>query len=55
MKHLYLIILSVSLFTGCGSKVLMPYESEPLCKRGMGEGMCGSVSQVYQKTVKQHE
>lgn len=55
MKFIYLIAIATVLLTGCGSKVLMPYESEPLCKRGMGEGMCGSVSQVFQKTVKQHE
>lgn len=55
MRYVLGITFIALLFAGCSSKVLMPYESEPLCKRGIGEGMCGSVSQVYKKTVKQHD
>lgn len=46
--------LSVFIFlvTGCSSKLLLPYEEDQLCQRGAGEGLCGSVSQVYKHTAK---
>jgi hypothetical protein len=52
MKTLILLAFSMLLFSGCSSKILLPYEEEPLCKRGAGEGICGSVSDVHKKTAR---
>lgn len=49
---LTIFILMAILISGCSSKILLPYEEEPLCKRGPNDGMCGSVSQVYKKSLK---
>lgn len=48
---LFVFVLFVS---GC-SKVLLPYENEKLCKKGLGYGVCGSLSDVYEDTLKNPE
>jgi hypothetical protein len=35
--------------TGCAS--IMPYDSEFSCNKGPGRGVCGSMSEVYKKTL----
>lgn len=53
MKTAFLIAVMTALYlSGCSSKILMPYEEEPLCKLKPGQGMCGSVSQVYKRSEK---
>lgn len=52
MRFFTFLIGVILLFTGCSSKVLLPYEDEALCKRGANEGMCGSVSEVYKATTR---
>lgn len=52
MKSLFLTIIFILTLTGCNGKVLLPYEDEPLCKKGPKEGMCGSVSEVYSYSAK---
>lgn len=52
MKRFIVAAMIIAGFSGCSSKVLLPYEDEPLCKRGNGEGMCGSVSEVYKATAR---
>ncbi|MFA6396633.1 MAG: hypothetical protein WCW84_11765 [Sulfurimonas sp.] len=52
MRIFLLMVVSAFLLIGCSSKILLPYEEEPLCKRGANEGMCGSVSEVYKKTAR---
>lgn len=47
MKSLLIMAIFILAFTGCSGKVLLPYEDEPLCKKGPKEGLCGSVSEVY--------
>lgn len=50
-KFLFSVVFMLVL-TGCSSKLLLPYEEDQLCQRGAGEGLCGSVSQVYKHTAK---
>jgi len=50
MRSLTIIVFIGLMLSGCGSKVLLPYEENVLCKRGSEEGMCGSISQVYHET-----
>jgi len=52
MIRLISTIILLMIFTGCSSKVFLPYEENQLCKRGLNEGVCGSVSQVYKESFK---
>jgi len=54
MKITILSVLALLLFSGCG-KILLPYEEAPLCNIGIGQGYCGSVSNVYDKTTEDEE
>jgi hypothetical protein len=45
--------LSILIFTGCNTKIFMPYEEEPLCQAGKETGYCGSVSDVYEVKIKE--
>lgn len=45
----------LALFVSGCSKILLPYEEERLCKRGPGFGVCGSLSDVYEDTLKNPE
>lgn len=48
MKLVFLVLLLM--LSSC-SKLLFPYEDEVLCKRGVGYGFCGSVSDVYRESI----
>ena len=37
--------------TGCASMV-MPYSDTPLCKKGAAAGYCGSITEVYEETIR---
>lgn len=52
MKSLFFALICILALAGCSVKVLLPYEDEPLCKKGPNEGMCGSVSEVYLYSAK---
>jgi hypothetical protein len=52
----WLLLMALALFIGgCSPKILLPYEEERLCKRGPGYGVCGSLSDVYEDTLKNPE
>lgn len=47
------LVATVSIFlSGCSSNVLMPYEENPTCKLKPGQGQCGSVSEIYERSEK---
>lgn len=49
-----IICVSLCLFSfGCASLV-MPYAEEPLCKKGIAGGYCGSLSDVYEISEMEH-
>ena len=41
----------LAVLAGCAG-VLMPYSSEPSCKKCIADGYCGSVSEVYNAVSK---
>lgn len=45
------LVLSISILFGGCSKVLLPYEEEANCKKGVDEGICASMSEVYEYTL----
>lgn len=53
IKKTIILALSIILFSGCGSKIFMPYEEEPLCNAGKESGYCGSVSNVYEYKIQE--
>ena len=55
IKILTIGLSSIFILSGCSSKVFMPYEEEPLCNTGKGSGYCGSVSDVYEITIKEQQ
>ncbi len=54
MRWLLLLAFAL-LMSGCSPKILLPYEEEKLCKRGLGYGVCGSLSDVYKDTLENPE
>lgn len=48
---LFLFLLSPLLFS-CAGKLLLPYEEETVCNRGVGYGYCGRLSDIYEDSVK---
>lgn len=50
MKTTSLVLSICFLFGGC-SKVLLPYEEEANCQKGVDEGVCASMSEVYEYTL----
>jgi hypothetical protein len=54
MRWILLLALAL-LMSGCSSKILLPYEEEKLCNKGLGYGVCGSLSDVYEDTLKNPE
>jgi len=50
MKRIILTAILLSAFalllSGCAS-MIMPYAEEPLCRKGVEGGYCGSLSDVY--------
>ena len=53
MRWILLLLLALFMI-GC-AKILLPYEEEKLCKKGLGYGVCGSLSDVYEDTLKNPE
>lgn len=52
MKRVVFISIVLIIFSGCSSKILLPYEENALCNCGQGVGYCGSVSDVFAETTK---
>jgi PBP1b-binding outer membrane lipoprotein LpoB len=52
IKVLLSIMITSVFFSGCSSNVLMPYEENPTCKLKPGQGQCGSVSEIYERSEK---
>jgi len=50
-----LFILLLSLVFSCGTKIVLPYEEHQLCRKGADSGLCGSVSDVYDYTIKNNK
>lgn len=49
-KKFLLSTITAALFiSGCSS--IMPYDSEFSCNKGPGQGICGSMTEIYQKTL----
>ena len=51
MRMVFLIAGLCLFLSGC-SKLIFPYEEEKLCNKGIGQGFCGSVSEIYEDSVK---
>jgi len=52
MKKLKLLLLFLSISVFCSScSLLLPYEEEPLCRKGKEGGYCGSLLDVYEETL----
>lgn len=49
-----LLIISISFLLGGCARVLLPYEEEANCKKGVDEGICASMSEVYEYTLEEH-
>lgn len=45
-------IAFLSLLSSCSSKLLVPFEEEKVCQKGVGYGYCGRVSEVYEESLK---
>lgn len=44
LKILFFSLISLSIFTACG---MLPYKNDFTCEKGKGNGVCGSVTEVY--------
>ena len=54
MRKILLLILITVITSSCSfTKMLLPYEEQPLCAKGVGKGYCGSVSDVYKESLKE--
>ena len=54
MRKILLLILITVVTSSCSfTKILLPYEEQPLCAKGVGKGYCGSVSDVYKKSLEE--
>ena len=54
MRKILLLILITVITSSCSfTKMLLPYEEQPLCAKGVGKGYCGSVSDVYQESLRE--
>ncbi len=51
MKWLIIFALSL-LLSSCASKLLLPYEEEAVCNKGVGYGYCGRLSDIYEDSLK---
>ena len=55
MKNLAIIVTAgflFSLLVGC-TKLIMPYAEEPMCRKGIVGGYCGSITEVYDVTTEE--
>ncbi|WP_457641311.1 hypothetical protein [Persephonella sp.] len=55
MKKVLLLALLTGFLMSCSTKILLPYEENPLCNAGKEGGYCGSLSDVYKYIEKQEE
>jgi hypothetical protein len=53
VRKISFFLLPVLFLFASGCSTLMPYHENPLCKRGSETGYCGSVSDVYQQTLRE--
>jgi len=54
MKKVLLLSALAVITSSCSfTKILLPYEEQPLCAKGVGKGYCGSLSDVYQQSIKE--
>lgn len=44
---------AIIIMSGCST--MLPYDSEFTCKKGNGKGMCGSMSEIYDETLKNND
>lgn len=51
MKKAILLSTITAAFFISGCSTIMPYDSEFTCNKGPGKGVCGSMSEVYKKTL----
>jgi len=47
MRKMVILLVVIPFVAGCSS-MLMPYNEEPLCNKGVQSGWCGSVSEIYE-------
>lgn len=55
MKKIIVFLFIAELLTGCSSKILLPYEENPICSAGKEGGYCGSLTDVYKKIEEEEE
>jgi len=54
MRKLLLLSILAAITSSCSfTRVLLPYEEEPLCTKGVGKGYCGSLSDVYKQSLEE--
>jgi hypothetical protein len=46
---------AMAILTMSGCSTMLPYDSEFTCKKGNGKGMCGSMSEIYDETLKNND
>ena len=51
MKMIILLTGLCFFLSGC-AKLIFHYHEEKICKKGIGQGYCGSVSEIYEDSVK---
>lgn len=56
MKRTAIAILAAMLIATAGcAKIVIPYDSEPLCSKGKIGGYCGPITEVYDEVSRQEE
>lgn len=51
MKKVLLVLTSLFL-TACSSKIIIPFEEEKVCQKGIGYGYCARITDIYDDSVK---
>ncbi|MEM1673110.1 MAG: hypothetical protein QXX12_02080 [Nanopusillaceae archaeon] len=51
MKKIVLVFVSLFL-TACSPKLLVPFEEEKVCQKGVGYGYCARITDIYEDSVK---
>jgi len=54
MKKIFIMVLLSLTVISC-SKVMLPYAENPVCRKGVDSGLCGSVPDVYNHLVLEDE
>lgn len=52
MRLKLFLVFSLAFLFSCSSKLLLPFEEEQVCRKGIGYGYCGRLSDVYDDSVK---